>query len=144
MQTPYDAALRALDREMDVLTQVIAASSARLGEARMLHHALTDRIADEARLATADSGLIGDAYFVRARGERDQRAADAESAAIELDLLRHRAARHYAAIRAVESAAYQFRTEARQADDRQQQAMVDDIAAARFARLRRLQRTTPR
>jgi len=144
MQTPYDAALRALDREMDALTQVIAASSARLDEARVLHHALTGRIAEEARLAARDSLLIGDPYLVRARGERARRGAEAETAAVELDLLRQRAARQYAAIRAVESAADQFRTDARQADDRQQQAMVDDIAAARFARLRRLRQATPR
>lgn len=144
MQTPYDAALRALDREMDALIQVIAASSARLGEARMLHHALIDKIVDEARLAAADSRLVGDAYLVRARGERERRGAEAETAAVELDLLRQRAARQYAAIRAVESAADQFRADVRQADDRQQQAMVDDIAAARFARLRRLHQATPR
>lgn len=144
MQTPYDAALRALDREMDALTQVIAASSARLGEARMLHHALIDKIVDEARLAAADSRLIGDPYLAHARGERDRRGAEAETAAVELDLLRQRAARQYAAIRAVESAADQFRAGVRQADDRQQQAMVDDIAAARFARLRRLHQATPR
>jgi hypothetical protein len=144
MQTPYDAALRALDREMDALTQVIAASSAQLAEARMLHHALIDKIADEVRLVAADSQLIGDLYFVRARGERERRATEVEHVASELDQLRQRAARQYAAIRAVESAADQFRTDAHQAEDRQQQAMVDDIAAARFARLRRLQRATPR
>ncbi|MET3827935.1 MULTISPECIES: hypothetical protein [Sphingomonas] len=141
MQTPYDAALRALDREMDALTQVISASASRLEQARTLHHALVEKISAEMRLAAGDCGLLADGYLLRARSDRDAHAADAESAEIELDLLRHRAARHYAAMRAVDSAAEQFRQDAQRADDRQQQALVDDIAAARFARMRRLQQT---
>lgn len=138
MQTPYDAALRALDREMETLTHVIAASASRLEEARALHHALTERIVAEVRLAADDRGLVADAYLTLARSERDRRATEARAAEVELGQLRHRAARQYAAIRAVESAADTFRTDVHRAEDRQQQAMVDDIAAARFARMRRL------
>jgi hypothetical protein len=142
MQTPYDAALRALDREMDALTQLIASSSSRLEEARTLHHALTDKIAAETRIVAGDVRLVADGYLAHARGSRDACAAEAEMAGIELDLLRHRAARHYATMRAVDTAAAQFRSEAQQVEDCRQQALVDDLAAARFARMRRLQQQT--
>ncbi|WP_242184376.1 hypothetical protein [Sphingomonas sp. CARO-RG-8B-R24-01] len=144
MQTPYDAALRALDREMDALTQVIAASSSRLAEARLLHLALSEKIAAEARLAAGNCLLLSDSYLARARDERERRAAEADAAEVELDLLRHRAARQYATIRAVESAADVFRNEVRLAEDREQQALVDDMSAARFVRLHSAKRPQER
>lgn len=143
MQTPYDAALRALDREMDALTQLIAASASRLEEARALHHALVEKIAAETRLAADDRLLIADPYLARARGDRAARAAEADAAAIELDRLRQRAARQYATIRAVETVADQFRTEAQRSEDRQHQALVDDMTAVRFVRSRKAKRSMP-
>lgn len=141
MQTPYDAALRALDREMDALTQLIAASASRLEEARVLHNALVEKIAAETRLAAGDRLLIADPYLARARGDRERCASDARAATVELAQLRQRAARQYATIRAVETVADQFRTDVQRTEDRQQQALVDDRTAVRFVRLRRAKRS---
>tara|TARA_B100000678_G_scaffold198899_1_gene167071 strand:- start:63 stop:500 length:438 start_codon:yes stop_codon:yes gene_type:complete len=134
MKTPYDAALRALDQEMDALRRVIGAATQRLDDMRQLHESLENQIVHEQRLAAVDSLLFADAYLERARGERAKLARATAEAENELASLRVKATEQYASIRAVGEAADRYREDAERARDRAEQQLVDDVVAARFVR----------
>ncbi|MBW4330440.1 hypothetical protein KY084_06075 [Stakelama sp. CBK3Z-3] len=134
MKTPYDAALRALEHEMDALKRVIGAATQRLDEMQSLHEALEGQIVHEQKLATLDHMLFADAYLARARNERAMLNEQRCAAEAELAELRDKAAEQYASIRAVGNAADRYREEAERARDRAEQQLVDDVVAARFVR----------
>lgn len=134
MRTPYDAALRALDRDMDALKALIADATARLDGMQTLHEALTSQIARETELSATEWQFHADAYLARAREERRRLEALRHEAEVELTMLRRKAAQQYASIRAVGNAADTFRAEAERKLQSAEQAMLDDLTAARFVR----------
>lgn len=140
MRTPYDAALRALDRDMDALKALVADATARLDGMQTLHEALTTQIARETELSAVEWQLHADAYLTRAREERRRIETLRHDAEVELTMLRRKAAQQYASIRAVGNAADNFRAEAERALQNTEQAMLDDLTAARFVRRAREQR----
>lgn len=133
MRTPFDAALRALEREMDALRADIARGADRLHESERLHDALTAHVSEESAIACAH-GAVSGPYLVRMRDERSASATRHHEAEIVLALLRRRAAQQYASIMAVEGAAESYRHDAEQALARTEQALIDDAFAARFVR----------
>ncbi len=134
MRTPYDAALRALDRDMDSLKALVADATERLDGMQTLHEALTTQIARETELSAVEWQLHADAYLMRAREERRLLETRRHEAEVELTMLRRKAAQHYASMRAVGNAAENFRAEAERALQNAEQAMLDDLTAARFVR----------
>lgn len=134
MRTPYDAALRALDRDMDALKGLIADATVRLDEMATLHDALGVQMVRERELSALDWRLYADAYLERARGERERLKQLRHDAEVELTLLRRKAAQHYASMKAIGNAADQYKAEAERAIQTAEQAMLDDLTAARFVR----------
>lgn len=140
MRTPYDAALRALDREMDELKALVAAATDELDRVQTLHEALDAQIARERQWGQGEWSLFAEAYLVRARAERTRLSQLRQDAEVELTLLRRKAAQQYASIRAVGGAADQFRADADAAFARAERVLLDDTTATRFVQRRRAQR----
>lgn len=134
MRTPYDAALRALDRDMDALKGLIADATARLEEMQSLHEALGSQILRERALSAMDWQLYAEAYLDRARAERRRLEQLRHDAEVELTMLRRQAAQQYASMKAIGNAADQYRADAERALQTAEQAMLDDLTAARFVR----------
>ena len=145
MRTPYDAALRALDRDMDALKTLIVDATIRLDEMQSLHEALSAKIVRERELSAMDWQLYAESYLDRARAERRRLEQLRHDAEVELTLLRRQAAQQYASMKAIGNAADQYRAEAERVAQTAEQAMLDDLTAARFVRrardLRRRNRT---
>lgn len=134
MRTPYDAALRALDRDMDALKGLIADATTRLEEMQSLHEALGSQILRERELSAMDWQLYAEAYLNRARAERRRLEQLRHDAEIELTMLRRQAAQQYASMKAIGNAADEYRAEAERVAQMAEQAMLDDLTAARFVR----------
>ena len=134
MRTPYDAALRALDRDMDALKGLIADATTRLEEMQSLHEALGSQILRERELSAMDWQLYAEAYLNRARAERRRLEQLRHDAEVELTMLRRQAAQQYASMKAIGNAADEYRAEAERAAQMAEQAMLDDLTAARFVR----------
>lgn len=134
MRTPYDAALRALDRDMDALKGLIADATARLEEMQSLHEALGIQMLRERELSAMDWQLYAEAYLNRARAERRRLEQLRHDAEIELTMLRRQAAQQYASMKAIGNAADAYRAEAERVAQTAEQAMLDDLTAARFVR----------
>ena len=134
MRTPYDATLRALDRDMDALKGLIADATARLEEMQSLHEALGAKILRERELSAMDWQLYAEAYLDRARSERRRLEQLRHDAEVELTLLRRQAAQQYASMKAIGNAADEYRAEAERVAQTAEQAMLDDLTAARFVR----------
>ena len=134
MRTPYDAALRALDRDMDALKGLIVDATARLEEMQSLHEALGIQILRERELSAMDWQLYAEAYLERARAERRRLEQLRHDAEVELTLLRRQAAQQYASMKAIGNAADQYRADAERVAQTAEQAMLDDLTAARFVR----------
>lgn len=145
MKTPYDTALRALQREVDDLRASIGEAAERLMEIETLRQAMSDAIRHESALAAVDRNFSPEAYLARARAERDRLRAEERAADARLDALRRQAMESYGSLRAMEGAADVFRQEAFRAAATAEQAGIDDFSGARFARaLRHARRATGR
>lgn len=144
MKTPYDTALRALGREIDVLRAAIGVAARRLDEAEAMHADLSEAIVRESALAAGDWRFASDGYRLRAYAERERLTAERRAAEARLDALRQEATERYGAIRAMESAAGSFRDEAERAIAAAEQGLNDDVVGARLARGMRLARLASR
>lgn len=138
MKTPYDSALRAMQREVDALRSSIGEVAERLAEVETMRQAVSDAIRHESAMASLDWSLSADGYFTQARARRERLAEERRAAEARLDLLRHEAVKRYGSVRAMEGAAGEFREEANRTIATAEQARVDDFAGARFARDMRL------
>lgn len=137
MKTPYDTALRALQREVDDLRVSIGAAADRLMQVETLRQAMSDAIRAEAALAASDWTLSPEAYLILAHAERDRLAAERRQADARLEALRRQAMDSYGSLRAMEEAASVYRADTARAAATVEQAAVDDFASARFVRAMR-------
>jgi len=135
MKTLYDSALRAQRRDMDDLRAAIGDAAGRVAEADLQRQAVCDAMARESRVAAGDWTFSPAPYFALARSRREQLDEARRLADAELAVLRQKAAERYGALRALESAADGYREQALRDADDAQQAAVDDIVGARFARV---------
>lgn len=140
MKTPYDTALRARRRDVDDLRTAIGGAAQRLHEAELQRQAVCDAMARESRLAAGDWTFSPAPYLTRARAERERLGEQRRLADAELETLRHRARESYGSLRALEGAADTYRAQADRDAASAEQAGVDDIAGARFARALHLAR----
>ncbi|GGO96912.1 hypothetical protein [Stakelama pacifica] len=137
MKTPYDAALRALDQEMDELKRVIRDAMERLTTIEAERKAIGKRIVEEQQLSTENHILFADAYLARARQQRASLDDAQRTAEQELSVLREKAAEQFASMRAIGNAADQYRQNVERERERAEQQLVDDVVAARFVRTMR-------
>lgn len=143
MTTPYDTALRARQREVDALRTAIGAAADRASQAQAKRREASDAIARETALAaTLHLAFPVHAYRARARAERDELVELCAAADAALDALRSQAGESYGALRVLEDAVDGFRQEADRTAASAEQAGIDDIAGARFARAARRPRVT--
>ncbi|SEI77749.1 flagellar export protein FliJ [Sphingomonas sp. OV641] len=134
MKTPYDPALRVLQREMDDMRASIGVAADQLAQLERHRAAITASIGSEQMLASSDWSMPATAYFSRARAERKRLAHDAAAASTRLAALRDKAVESYGSLRAVETAADDYRENATRALANADQARIDDFASARIAR----------
>lgn len=140
MKTPYDAALRAMRRDMDDLRTVIGEARREASAIEQRRDALATDMRREAALTATDWTFPADAYLAHARGRRLALAAEQAEAEARLEVLRGRAMERFGSLRAVEGAADLFREDADRSLATTEQAGVDDFTGARFARQLRRER----
>ena len=129
MKTPYDAAIRVRQREVDELRKRIEAERGRLDQIEKRLDAVGAGLARETRLAASDRALNAQAYIDLLRAERGRLLAEKPLVEASLAALRDTAAEAYGALRAIETAATEYRHEAARAIANAEQGMLDDMAA---------------
>ena len=142
MKTPYDTALRALQREVDEMRTAISEAANQLVEIESVRQLLSDTIQHEANLMALNWSLSADGYLARARIERERLAGERRAAEMRLDGLRRQAMESYGSLRVMEGAAEGWREQADRTAATAEQARSDDFAGARFARDLRNARTS--
>ncbi|TXC69646.1 hypothetical protein FSB78_00710 [Sphingomonas ginsenosidivorax] len=136
MITPYDAALRLRQREMDAVRLSI---SVEVNQIVLLdrHRDTIDRtVRQELSLAGSDPMLSAHAFAGRMRAQREALGRDRQASDGRLAVLRAQAADAYGAVRAIEGAALRHREDAARLAAVAEQSQMDDFAAAGFARAR--------
>ncbi|MBT0670564.1 hypothetical protein HT136_19535 [Novosphingobium profundi] len=139
MKTPYDAALRLRQREIDAVSERIARATGDLDRIETESRALDAAMRREAALAGGEHrlALASNAYFARKRRERVLLGEQAVHTHRLLDSLREEAVEALGSLRAIEGAATEFRTEAEREIARGEQGEADDRAALDFMTARR-------
>lgn len=137
MKTPYDAALRLRQRELDAMSEQIARVSGDLDRIGQQGAAVEEAIRKEESLVSGDYTLSAAAYFTRMRAQRAQLAQNAQDTGRALDKLRGETVETLGSLRAIESAVANYRTEVEREIARGEQATMDDTAAISFIKSRR-------
>ncbi len=140
MKTPYDAALRVQQREIDEMSAAISSHSGVLGEVEKARDRVSKSMTREADLASGDLGVCSHAYLQRMRHERRQLTAREVLLKARLDELRDKAVDAYGTFRAIETAADGYRQDAARVIANAEQAGIDDFAAMSFIKARRAMR----
>ncbi|CAN5541314.1 hypothetical protein BH10PSE14_BH10PSE14_13670 [soil metagenome] len=134
MTTPYDAALRLRQREMDDMRVSISVEVNQLIVIERRRDAIDDSVRTEVQLATADHGFSAHAFVARMRAQRDALSRDRAAVDARLNSLQLQAAEAYGSLRAIEGAAGRYRDEATRVAATAEQSQIDDFSAARFTR----------
>ena len=137
MKTPYDAALRVQQREIDEMSAAISTHSGVLSEVERARDRVSMSMTREADLAAGDLAVCSHAYLQRMRGERRQLATRQRLLKARLDELRDMAVDAYGTFRAIETAASGYRQDAERVIANAEQAGIDDFAAMSFIKARR-------
>ncbi|WP_395328412.1 hypothetical protein WBP06_13030 [Novosphingobium sp. BL-8H] len=141
MQTPYDAALRVQQREIDEMSVAINREAGVLAAVEQAQADAGAALRREADLAGADLGYSAHGYFARLRAERRQLTGLQAELSARLETLRAEAVEAFGTFRTIESAADAFRQEAERAQANAEQAGIDDLAALAFIKAQRAKRT---
>lgn len=137
MKTPYDAALRVQQREIDEMSAAISNQSGVLGEVEKARDRVAVSMSREADLAAGDLAVCSHAYLQRMRGERRLLTVRQVQLKARLDELRDQAVDAYGTFRAIETAADGYRQDAERLLANAEQAGIDDFAAMSFIKARR-------
>jgi hypothetical protein len=137
MSRPYDAMLRIRRREVDDYGLAITGARENLARIEQSIASRADEMKRQSRVSAADPLLSSHAYLGRLRRERAELVRVESQADAELDLLRDQAAQAFASLRATEESADQHHQEVQIELGRKEQAVLDDISAARLVRSRR-------
>ncbi len=134
MKTPYDPVLRVKQHELDQVRIEIGNENARLTELDNAERKLRDEMSQQADSSDFDLLFPRHTYIQRKAAERksisDQRMASIQ----RVEELRDNAAERYGSLRAVETAAERYRSDALKAEKRAEQSEADEIGAVRFVR----------
>lgn len=134
MKTPYDAALRVRQRELDEVSSAIRTEAGALGAVEQERMRVAAALVHEADLAATDLTLVSPGWQRRMRGERQARSARETQLQARLDALREVAVDAYGVLRGIENAADDYRAEALRDEAAAEQSATDDISAAAFLR----------
>ncbi|KPH62805.1 hypothetical protein ACLIMP_00360 [Novosphingobium aerophilum] len=137
MKTPYDAALRVQQREIDEMSRAISTQAGALGEVEQARERVSVSMRREADLAAGDLGVCSHAYLQRMRGERRQLSVRQAELKARLEQLRDMAVDAYGTFRAIETAADGYRQDAERVIANAEQAGIDDFSAISFIKARR-------
>ncbi len=145
MKTPYDAALRLRQREIDEVSEQIARTNNDLQQLDREGREIGRQMRREFQLAAAEHRFSAatSAYFARKRMELEAVDARTKEANSKLDELRNRAIQALGSMRSIEGAATHFRDEAGRVIARGEQSEADDLAAIGFLMSRRETRRSP-
>jgi hypothetical protein len=132
--TPYDAALRLRQREMDDMRVSISVEVNQLVVIERRRDAIDDSVRAEVQLAFADHGFSAHAFVARMRAQRDALSRDRAAVDARLNSLQLQAAEAYGSLRAIEGAAGRYRDEVTRVAATAEQSQIDDFSAARFTR----------
>jgi hypothetical protein len=144
VKTPYDTALRALQREVDDLRTAIGSAADRLTQIEARRQQTSDTLRAESALAARDWTLSPEAYLAGARAQEESLLVEEREAEARLAALREQAMESYGSLRAMEEAIGVFRAEAERQAATSEQAAIDDFAGARFIRATRHARRAAR
>lgn len=140
MKTPFDGAIRVARRETDEMRIAISVQVERLVTIETARAATEHEIRREREVAGDEMLLSSHAYLARMRAERTRLTENSAVIDIHLTQLRAKAVTAYGGLKAVSSAADNWRSDAEQAIANAEQGQLDDLAAANFVRNRRLAR----
>ncbi len=139
MKTPYDAALRLRQREIDAVSERIARATGDLDRIESQGQEIGAAMRREAAAVGTEhrfSAATG-AYFARKRRELVTLGEQALETNRQLDSLREEAVQTLGSLRAIEGAAMEYRTAAEREIERGEQGEADDRAAIEFLLARR-------
>jgi len=134
--TPFDTALRVQRREVDAVKVSISVEVETITTLTNQTYAHDVRMREERALA-ATVPIASDAWRLRMKAERARLDQQAQLANMRLTTLRAQAVEAYGTMRAIEGAADRFKDEAERVAAGAEQAMIDDIAAAKLVIARR-------
>jgi len=134
MKTPYDAALRLRQREIDEMRIAIGAEVGHMLGLEQHRDGIDASLGVEREIAVSHFGFSSDAFAARMRAERAAVCRDHAARNDRLMALRARAIDAYGSHGAITAAADRHRDEARRAASIVEQNQSDDFSAARFAR----------
>lgn len=140
MKTPYDAALRVRQRELDEVSSAIRSEAGALGAVESERAQVSAALRREADLAAADLTLVSPGWQRRMRGERQALSTRQVELEARIDALRTVATDAYSVLRGIENAAGDYRAEAARSEAAAEQSASDDLSAATFLRTLRAQR----
>ena len=135
MKTPFDAALRLRQREMDAMRVSISVQVTHLMVIEETRDTIDRTVRREVEIAATNWGSSAHAFMARMRTQRERLVRERESVDARLVGLRMQATAAYGALRAIESAAARFRAEAERVAAAAEQSRVDDFSAASFSRV---------
>lgn len=147
MTTPYDTAMRMIRREVDDMRLVIGEAVQRLVELDQVRQALGASLQREARVADTMANPVivpTDRYFAHQRARQSAATRALHDADAGLAALRREAGEHYARLKTIETSADDYRAAQHSALASAEQGHADDMAAARFLRLRAARRRAER
>lgn len=134
MTTPYDAALRLRQREMDDMRVSISVEVNQLLVIERRRDAIDHSVRMEIAVATGDHGFSAHAFVARMRAQREALCRDRATVDARLNNLQLQAAEAYGSLRAIEGAAGRYRDEVSRIAATAEQNQIDDFSAARFTR----------
>lgn len=134
MNTPFDAALRLRQREMDAMRVSISVQVNQLLVIEETRETVDRSVAREVEIAATNWGSSAHAFMARMRTQRERLLRERATVNARLSGLRAQAAEAYGALRAIEGAAARFRAEADRVAATAEQSRADDFSAARFSR----------
>ncbi|MFS2110401.1 hypothetical protein ACCC88_11975 [Sphingomonas sp. Sphisp140] len=134
--TPFDTALRVKRREVDAVKVSISVEVETITtlDQQTLAHEIRMR---EERALALTVPVASDAWRLRMKAERARLDQQSQLANVRLTTLRAQAVEVYGTMRAIEGAAGRFKDEAERVAAGAEQAMIDDIAAAKLVIARR-------
>ncbi len=134
MTTPYDAALRLRQREMDDMRISISVEVNQLLTIERQRDDVDQTVRLEAAVAANDHVFSAHAFIARMRAHREALSRDRATVDARLNSLQQQAAEAYGSLRAIEGAADRYRDEASRLAAAAEQNQIDDFSAARFTR----------
>ena len=134
MKTPYDAAIRVRQREIEDMRLAINVQINQLVHVERSETQTRAAMEREALAGSFDPAFSSHAYLSRMHAQRSRLQSDRAAMEEQLVRLRSRAAIAYGSCRVMEVAAQDYRAEAERLIANAEQTMIDDRSAAALSR----------